>query len=270
MSDAPLRVMMIGAHPDDCDFRAGGCAKLWHDAGFRVRFISATNGDAGHHLEGGGVLAKRRAAEAKAAGEVIGIDYFTLDFHDGELVPSLEARKKFIETIREFSPDLLLTHRPWDYHPDHRYTGELVQDASFLVTVPNVCAGTPAMDKMPVIMYAEDGFQKPSPFKPDVVVDIDAVIDLKIRMLHEHESQVYEWLARGKDVPDDEAERLEFVGEWVRNRAASSANRFREQLVAEYGPGHGAKVQCSEAFELCEYGAKLTDESRAKLFPFVP
>lgn len=262
------RVMMIGAHPDDCDFRAGGCGKLWREHGFEVRFVSATNGDAGHHEMGGGELARRRLAELTAAGQVIDVEYFPLEIHDGELVPTLEHRLTFIRTIREFAPDLLITHRPWDYHPDHRYTGQLVQDASFLLTVPNVCATVPHMPSMPVIMYSEDGFAKPLPFQPDVVVDIDAAIEAKGDMLHEHASQVYEWLARGVEVPDGEAARRGWIRERVKQRSAKTAVRFRDELVARYGAARGAAVQTAEAFEVCEYGAPLTDAARARLFPF--
>lgn len=270
MAEEAPRVMAIGAHPDDCDFRCGGCAKLWKDAGFEVMFVSATNGDAGHHREGGGMLAKRRADEAAAAGAVIGIPYVTLDIHDGELVPSLEARLTFIRVIREFRPDLLLTHRPWDYHPDHRYTGQLVQDASYLLTVPNLCPGTPAMDHMPVILYLEDGFRKPAPFAPDVAVDTDPVFEVKVAMLHEHASQVYEWLARGADVPETDAERRAWLRERVQARCQRTAERFREALIATYGPELGAAVATAEVFEVSEYGAPLTEETRARLFPFLP
>ncbi|MCC7492856.1 MAG: PIG-L family deacetylase [Fimbriimonadaceae bacterium] len=267
--DGPApRIMMIGAHPDDCDFRAGGCGKLWRELGCEVFFLSATNGDAGHHLQGGGPLAVRRAAECRAAGEAIGVRYETLDIHDGCLVPSLEHRETFIRAIRSFAPDLLLTHRPWDYHPDHRYTGQLVQDASYLLTVPNLCATTPVLSRMPVILYTEDSFQKPLPFSPDVVVDIDAVIDSKGDMLHAHESQVYEWLARGTTVPEGDAARRAWIRERVKNRSAASANRFRSELVAHYGDQRGNQVQCAEVFEVCEYGAPLTAEARQRLFPF--
>ncbi len=267
MSDAP-RVMVLGAHPDDCDFRAGGCAKLWHNRGCAVLFVSVTNGDAGHHRQGGGPLAQRRRAEAEAAGRVLGIKYLTLDIHDGELVPSLEYRLKIIETIREFNPELLITHRPWDYHPDHRYCAQLVQDAAFMVTVPNVCACTPAMDRNPVIMYLEDGFQKPMPFQADVVIDIDPVIDPKCAMLHEHASQVYEWLARGQEVPESDADRRVWVGDWVKRRSGATADRFRAQLIERYGAERGAGVRCAEAFEVCEYGSGLNDDLRQRLFPF--
>lgn len=266
------RVMMIGAHPDDCDGHLGGTAAQWVDAGFEVMFVSATNGDAGHQAEGGGMLAQRRAAEAADAGALLGIPYRLLDNHDGELVPSLEVRKQFIRLIREYSPDLLITHRPWDYHPDHRYTGLLVQDASFLLTVPNICPLVPAMRSMPVIMYAYDGFMKPIPLEPDVIVDTDAVLDRKAALFGAHVSQAFEWLPwhGGGSAPEGEAERRAMMLDWMRRRGARCAERFRQRLIEVYGPERGAAIETAEAFEVCEYGASLTAERRRALFPFVP
>jgi LmbE family N-acetylglucosaminyl deacetylase len=264
--------MVIGAHPDDGDFRAGGCAALWTAAGMAVRFVSVTNGDAGHHELGGGPLALRRAAEAAAAGARAGIDYQVLDLHDGELVPSLDNRKRLIAEIRAFEPDLLLTHRPNDYHADHRYTSQLVQDASFLLTVPNICPHAPALRDVPVIAYLEDGFQKPAPFVPDVVVDISAVMATKIAMMACHESQVYEWLPwlDGRSVPEGDEARLAWLGEWISSRGRHSADRFRAALVAAYGAERGGAAAAAEAFELCEYGAALNPERRRRLFPMLP
>lgn len=269
--DRPARVMMIGAHPDDCDFRAGATSALWRQAGMAVLMVSATNGDAGHHEQGGGALARRRAAEAKAAGAVIDIDYVCLDFHDGELVPGLEQRRAIIRAIREFAPDLLLTHRPGDYHADHRYTSQLVQDASFLLTVPNLCPDVPALYDMPVIMHFEDGFSKPEPFAPDVVVGVDATIGLKGRMADCHVSQFYEWLPwLGRyEVPESAEERLAWCAQRMAALAERCADRFRDRLIALYGQTAGAAVRHAEAFAITEYGAPLTDEKRALLFPFV-
>ena len=188
------RILALGAHPDDCDVKAGGCAALWAQAGCVVRFVSVTNGEAGHHKMSGDELVKRRTAEANAAGAVAGIEYLVMDNPDGQLVPGLEERHKLIRLIREFAPDLILTHRPNDYHPDHRYTSQLVQDCSFLVGVPNICPEARPLRTSPMIAYFADDFQKPLPFKPDVAVDIGAVIYKKTQMLHCHESQVYEWL----------------------------------------------------------------------------
>src|SRR5258708_268330 len=134
----PLRLLIIGAHPDDADYSAGGTAALYRAAGHRVRMVSLTNGDAGHHVIYGQELAERRRLEARAAGGIIGATYDTLDNHDGQLLPTLENRWQVIRLIRTEQPDLVLTHRPNDYHPDHRYTSQLVQDAAYLVTVPPI------------------------------------------------------------------------------------------------------------------------------------
>lgn len=271
MSKKPLKILVFGAHPDDCDIKAGGVAILYAQAGHTVRFVSVTNGDAGHHEIGGVELARRRRAEAQAAGAVAGIEYHVLDNHDGELEPTLENRKKIIRHIRSFVPDLILTHRPNDYHPDHRYTSMLVQDSAYMVTVPNICTDTPALTHNPVIAYLSDSFQKPAPFTADVAIGIDDVIEKKMDMLHCHTSQMYEWLPfnAGKldQVPNTPAERRQ----WLEHRLAqfeNVANQNRELLIELYGKERGDKIQYAEAFEGCEYGSKLTKENRGILFPF--
>ena len=191
---ARKRILVIGAHPDDCEIKTGGTASLWAKAGFVVRFVSATNGVSGHHAIGGIELVTRRVAEAKKAAKIIGIESQVLDVTNGEIIPTLFYRKLFIKLIREFDPDLILTHRPNDYHPDHRYTSQLVQDASYVVTVPNYVPTVKALRRMPVIAYLSDNFQKPIPFQPDVVVDIDKTLETKVDMMHCHVSQFYEWI----------------------------------------------------------------------------
>ncbi|NUP99194.1 MAG: PIG-L family deacetylase [Armatimonadetes bacterium] len=262
-----LRILVIGAHPDDCEIKAGGVAALWSAKGHTVQLVSATNGATGHHAIGGVELVRRRTAEARAAARVLGCKSLILDLPNGEMEPSIAMRRVFLKLIREFQPDLILTHRPNDYHPDHRYTSQLVQDASYLLTVPNVCATTPHLPQMPVIMYCEDGFRKPLPFAPDVVVDIDPVIELKGDMLYEHESQVFEWLARGQEVPATAEARRSWIRARVKNRSHQTAERFRAQLCEAYGQERGSRVETAEAFEVCEYGAALTPERRARLFP---
>ena len=212
-ADAPLRVIVFGAHPDDCDLDAGGTAALWAAKGHQVKFVSVTNGDAGHQSEGGGALARRRRAEAQEAGRRFGIaEYEVLDNHDGELEPTLAVRQQVIRRIRQWNADVVIAPRPNDYHPDHRYTGVLVQDTAYMVVVPNVCPDTPPLRKNPVFLYSQDGFQRPNPFRPDVAVAIDPVIDQKIRALDAHVSQVYEWLPWVEGVldtvPKDPAARL--------------------------------------------------------------
>src|SRR5271154_7440999 len=183
-----IRVIAFGAHPDDCDIRAAGTAALFAKMGHAVKFVSVTNGDAGHQSSTGVALAKRRLGEAKESARRLGIEYEVLNNHDGELLPSLEVRRQIIRLIRQWKADIVLAPRPNDYHPDHRYTGVLVEDAAYLVVVPNICPDTPPLHNNPVFLYYEDRFQKPSPFRPDVAIDIDSVFDKKIDALDAHVS----------------------------------------------------------------------------------
>lgn len=267
--------MVIGAHPDDPDINAGGIACKYAARGHDVRFVSLTNGEAGHHEMSGQDLVDRRRAEAAAAADEIGIDYVVLDTPDAQLQPTLENRNTLIRMIREYDPALVLTHRPNDYHPDHRYASQLVQDAAYLLTVPNVCPDTPALRKDPVIAYLHDEFQKPTPFEPDAVVAVDDVVDQKFDMLDCHESQVYEWLPYNKGVldavPDDEPERRDWLetGELATVAAMERvADRFRDRLVERYGAEVGRHIRYAEAFEGCEYGTPLDEEGVEELFPF--
>ncbi len=270
MSGQPLRIMAIGAHPDDCDVKVGGAAILWSRAGHFVKFVSATNGDTGHHRMGGGPLARRRRDEAAAAAAVAGIEYEVLDIHNGQLEPTLANRWKIVRIIREFAPDLVITHRPNDYHPDHRYTSQIVQDSAYTVTIPNVMALTPHLEKNPVFAYMSDDFSKPCRFEPDVAVAIDSVLDDKIRMLDCHKSQFYEWLpynAGISDVPADPSERMKWLADWRAPRFAKVANDCRELLRQLYGGSPGAKARHAEAFEICEYGTQPEADDLARLFP---
>lgn len=272
MAEQRLRVLVFGAHPDDCDFTAGGVAALYARQGHQVLFISVTNGDAGHHEIGGARLAQRRRIEATAAGRAIGIRYELLDIHDGELLPTLENRRRIIELIRAFQPDLIMSPRPNDYHPDHRYTAQLIQDAAYMVTVPNVSAFSEHLSSNPVIVYVSDTFQKPYPFAPDVVVSIDEVVEQKVDLLNAHESQVYEWLPYNggylDQVPAAPGERRAWLRQHLDVRMRRDADRYRDLLIARYGEQAGRAVQYAEAFEGCEYGAPLTKENIGQLFPF--
>ncbi len=272
MSDTMPSLLVFGAHPDDCEFTAGGLAALFAARGGRVRFVSVTNGDAGHQTLAGAQLATIRRAEAQAAAEALGIESLVLDNHDGELLPTLDRRREIIGIIREFKPDLILTPRPNDYHPDHRYTSTLVQDAAYMVTVPNIRAHVEHLRINPLIMYVNDRFQKPYPFTPDVAVDIGSVIEQKVEALHRHSSQFYEWIPyNGRyldQVPADDAARRAWLQARMEPMLRGVADRFRPLLVERYGPEAGAQTQYAEAFETCEYGSGLSDEARERLFRF--
>src|SRR5579884_2692552 len=210
-----IRIIAFGAHPDDCDIRAAGTAALFAKSGNPVKFVSVTNGDAGHQTQRGAELASRRLAEAKESARRLGIEYAVLNNHDGELLPTLDVRKQIIREIREWNADVVLAPRPNDYHPDHRYTGVLVQDAAYMVVVPDVVSDTPPLRKNPAFFYYQDHFQKPAPFRPDVAIDIDEVFAKKVDALDAHVSQVYEWLpwVDGKlaEVPKDPVERKQWL-----------------------------------------------------------
>ena len=271
MEDMPIRALMIGAHPDDCEFLTGGLAAKYRAQGHAVKFVSATNGNAGHQTMGGGPLARRRWAEAARVAQMTGIEYEILDIDDGRLEADLATREKFIGLIRAFRPDLVFTHRVNDYHPDHRRTGILVQDASYLIRVPNICPLVPHLTHTPVILYMQDGFHKPIPLTPDVVVAIDDVMDQKAQMNHGHESQFYEWLpwigGYADRVPDGDAARLAWLRKQREQYDGAVADRFRNQLIARYGEGPGRAVRCAEAFEVSEYGRPLPPDEIARWFP---
>jgi LmbE family N-acetylglucosaminyl deacetylase len=272
MADRPLRLLIIGAHPDDADYHAGGLAALYRRVGHVVKMVSLTNGDAGHQTLRGEALAQRRRAEAAAAGALIGATYDVFSNPDGELQPTLANRAQVIRLIRSYEPDLVLTHRPNDYHPDHRYTSQLVQDAAYLVTVPAVAADTPHLARDPVIAYLPDNFQKPYPFQPTVVIDIGPVFDSLVGMLHCHVSQFYEWLPFNKglldQVPREDGTRREWLAGQTRTRLGARAEKYRAQLVEKYGSEKGSHVEVAEAFEACEYGAPLDVAALCRLFPF--
>ncbi len=265
-----INVVVIGAHPDDADGDAGGTAIKFSEMGHNVLFVSLTNGDAGHHEKGGGALAKIRRQEAQEAGKRFGVEYIVLDNHDGELMPTLENRKEVIRLIRQWNADVVISHRPNDYHPDHRNTSILVQDAAYMVIVPNVVTDTPPLKKNPVFLYAQDRFQKPTAFEPEITVDITDVYDQKIYGMAAHESQFFEWLpwtsGRLDEVPETEEARLEWLS-GLRNPRITE--EMRQSLEKWYGEKKADDVKVVEAFEICEYGRRPSDEEIRRLFPML-
>lgn len=271
--DDSTRVIAIFAHPDDADSKMGGTAALMAQAGHKVKFLSLTNGDAGHYEEGGGVLGKRRRAEAHESARRLGIDeYEVLDHHDAELMPTLDVRMDVIRAIRAWNADVVIGLRPNDYHPDHRNAGKLVQDAAYMVQVPNVAPDTPPTDSNPVFLYMQDRFTKPYPFEPDIAVAIDEVFDTKIDGLDAHESQMYEWLPWIGDyldeVPESETARRKWLEQRYRERSSISPD-VRKALAKWYGTERAQEVQHAEAFEIAEYGHQPSDEEIRALFPML-
>ncbi len=271
--DGKLRIICFGAHPDDNEFRAGGVAAMWAAQGHHVKFVSTTNGDIGHWGMAGGPLAQRRTAEVERCAEIFGIETEVLDIHDGEIMPTLENRRTIVRLIRQWRADVVMCHRPNDYHPDHRYTAILVQDAGYMVTVPYFCPDVPYLERNPVFLFYEDRFQKPNPFTADIAVGIDAVIEKKLDAALALASQTLEGGCNGSErlYPEDPAARAareQAVRRSFERRFAGSADRFREQLVEWYGPDKGQKIKYAEAFEICEYGRRPSQTEIKELFPF--
>ncbi|MBC7758059.1 MAG: PIG-L family deacetylase [Phormidesmis sp. FL-bin-119] len=268
--ERPLQIIMIGAHPDDCDIKSGGTAALFVAMGHQVKFLSVTNGDAGHMTQGGGMLAKRRFLETQEVARRLGVTYDVLDNHDGELLPTLPIRLDVIRKIREWNADIVIAPRSNDYHPDHRYTGILVQDAAFMVGVPNIAADTPPLRKNPVFLYFQDNFKKPNLFQPDIAIDITSVFEKKIYSLDSHESQFYEWLpwigGNPADVPAGKAERLEWL---KKSRSWGLSPEVKASLQKWYGTQKAEQVKYAEAFEICEYGSRPTEQDIKRLFPML-
>ncbi len=281
-----MKILMIGAHQDDNEFRCGGLAYKYVQAGHDLRLLSCCNGCGGHHILSPEETTATRAKESAAVAKLLGVTYDVWDIPDCALVADLETRRRMIRYIREYAPDLIITHRTNDYHPDHRAAGQLVQDASYLLIVPHECPDVPALRTTPVIMYNEDSFNNPV-FRGDIVIDVDDCIDIKLKIADLNVCQVYEWLpyTHLEVAPEGKEERFE----WLKGmnitsdttdeevmaasrgyavRYAKTAARFRKELIERYGKERGSKVRFAEAFEVCEYGGKLTDELKEKLFSF--
>jgi LmbE family N-acetylglucosaminyl deacetylase len=267
--DLQLKILCIGAHPDDCELQFGGTAAKFAFLGHAVKFVALTNGDAGHAVLSGSDLARVRAREADDAARRLGIDATeVLDHHDGQLVPSVAIRCEIVRQIRNWRADIVLTHRPYDYHPDHRYTAQVVQDSAYLVVVPNICPDIPPLPRNPIFLYLEDHFHKPVPFAADIAVDISNVWERKIDALDAHASQFYEWLpwvdGVAQHVPHDLAARRQWLSD---NWSRPPCGPARAALARRYGAEQARDIQHAEAFELCEYGRRPKAAELEEMFP---
>lgn len=264
-----LNIIAIGAHPDDCEYCFAGTAAKFAALGHRVKFLSVTSGNAGHHVLSGAELSETRRNEALEAGRRLGIaSSDVLDYADGLFLPSLEARQELIREIRLWRADLVFTHRPNDYHPDHRYTSQLVQDSAYMVLVPNICPDTPVLRRNPIYLYFQDDFSKPVPFHPDIAVDISEAWEKKLASLDAHVSQMYQWLPwsdwNEETPPSDSGERLRWLETKMRRPVSETV---RTALEKRYGAGKASRASDAEAFELCEYGSRPNWEALDEIFP---
>jgi len=268
-------VLCIGAHPDDNELSVGGTAAKLRARGDEVQFVSVTNGDKGHFAEeykaDPAKLTQRRLVEAQNAAAVIGASYQTLNVHDGEVYVDLPTTEAMVRCLRSFGepgkgPDLVLFNRPVDYHRDHRYTAQLVLDATYMLTVPLMCPDTRHLDRMPVFAYWYDDFRDQIPFRADIAVSIDDVIEQKIDMAAAHVSQVFEWLPYNWGQLDQvppraiPAARRDRIAVGIRARGEHRQQKVRGALEKWYG---ATEVRYAEAFQICEYG-RVPDEAELR------
>lgn len=266
-----ISVVIIGSHPDDADKQAGGTALEFLKRGHNVLFVSLTNGDAGHQTQGGKELAQRRYSEAQEAGRRFGVNYIVLDNPDGKLKPDIEIREEIIRIIRKSNADIVISHRPNAMHPDRRNSAILVQDAAYMVIVPNVVPEVPPLVENPLFLYFEDNFIKPNSFQPDIVVDITGSFEQKVYGMAAHESQFFEWqpwIAKTLDeVPNGEQERLNWLA--ATYGISRISNEKRNQLIRWYGRSKAKNIRITESFEICEYGKKPDENEIRRLFPML-
>lgn len=256
---------MIGAHPDDCEIKAGATAHILARQGHLVKFISLSNGEAGHHERHGPSLVECRKAEASAAAKILGVESEVLDNKDGELEPSIKLRHQVIAKVRQFEADIIVTHRTNDYHPDHRYTGTVVQDSIYLVCVPAVVPEVKPLTINPVVLYFEDRFSKPNEFTYDIVVDISQEIELKFDALCEHRSQFFEWLPwiERIDTPKNKADLKNWLlSSWYTKLDESLKGKLKTRFKDDFIDN----IQHFEAFEIGELGSGLNKSAIESLF----
>ena len=264
-----INVMVIGAHPDDCEGGCGGTAIKYVREGSHVTFVSVTDGSAGHQTMDRKTLAGVRRKEAAESAGIAGVDSIVLAHRDGLLEAGLEEREEMVRLIRRIRPDVIFTHRLNDYHPDHRNTSQIVEDSSYLVMVPAICPDTPALDYQPAIFFVYDPFRRPYPFSPDIAVAIDDVLEEKVRMTECHRSQYTEflpWMARKQGEIDEAYEISRYPYDAIEQWDAKAAAACREKLQERYGTKK--RVQHAEAYEMSEYGRQIPSDELEEYFPY--
>lgn len=183
----PMNILAIGAHPDDIELQCAGTLALYAKQGHHVFMAVATNGDMGNYDVEPAELARIRKQEFQASCAVIGATPIWMGYPDELLENSVENRLRFVNVLRSVNPDLVITHGPDDYHPDHRYTHQLVWDALPLAGVGNIKTDQPATNRQ-VALYFMDNLGGVN-FSPTELVDITETIDIKKEMLRKHASQ---------------------------------------------------------------------------------
>lgn len=269
--DTKLNIVIVCAHPDDPELAAGGITARYLELGHNVTYIVTTTGDGGHHEMDRQALGKRRYDETRKVAKYWGIDYVIMDNHDGQLEPSLKIREELIRVLRKYQPDVIISHGLDDYHPDHRYTGQLVADTAYMLNVPLCVPDAPIARKD--VVYCNISYKPCDKAPATVLVPYDKYLDRKIDSVHFHESQIYEWLpwtenVDPKTIAKDEEGRINFLKDrWLPEW---------ETVRKNYAPAiqqHSADQQSNpskyyEAYTASLWGSPLTPKNVKKYFPF--
>jgi LmbE family N-acetylglucosaminyl deacetylase len=186
-----MRILAVGAHPDDIEILCGGTIAKYAARGDQVFNLVVTNGDMGHKIISPEELAVIRAEEARRAAETLGAEFKILGEPDEWLFHDQRTRLLMIEAIRWANPDVIITHAPEDYHPDHRACSDIVFGASFLSTLPHIETEHPHQEQIATLIYSDT--LAGTNFLPEEYVDITEMLETKVAALMCHESQVV-WL----------------------------------------------------------------------------
>jgi LmbE family N-acetylglucosaminyl deacetylase len=272
--DAKLRIIVIAAHPDEADMYAGGTAALFAKHGHEVKLVSLTCGDAGHHEMSRLELAGRRYAESQEAARRLGVrEYQVFDTHDSELMPTLETRHRIMKVVRDWQADIVISLNPrGGGHPDNRAVGIATEEAYTFLSNRNAMPDAPPLPRPPVLLYMIDYITLRS-HRHDLVIDVDPVMEEKLRACDANASQFYEYSARQycdlDEVPTDWPGRREFI---LRNWAGTLEvlPEMKPALVARYGEAHASQVKYAETFEFAPDSRIPDEEELRAIFPMLP
>lgn len=187
-----MRILAVGAHPDDLEILCAGTLAKYTDRGDQVFMAISTNGEVGSPTLPKEEIAQIREKEARASAGVIGAELHWLGYPDEFLYDNEEVRLRYIDLVRETRPDIVITHDPLhDYHPDHLTTGRILWNIRVMTTVPNIKTKHQPCSKIPALYFMDTiaGIN----FSPEEYVDITPTIEKKKKMLASHESQAA-WL----------------------------------------------------------------------------
>lgn len=219
-----MNILAVGAHPDDIEISCSGTLSKLKQAGHHIVLCHACKGDKGHYTIPPEQLTEIRRKEAQQAGAVLGSEVISLGFGDGEIIAeNQENRMIFIDLVRQARPDIVITHAPNDYMPDHIAVSQLVFHATFFATLPWFKTNHPAADKVPGLFYMDN--LSGLGFEPTFYVDVTDHLETKLDMLRKHQSQLV-WLKE-----HDNVDIVDFVTTLGKTRGIQAGCTYAEGFV---------------------------------------